>query len=74
MTHLRFVYTTAEVTRIAVFHDYAETVIVQEGVDVAHDIRVRHTPHELHLITTPLLFLGGYVLEPHDLFGGMDHH
>lgn len=65
--YLGFVDTIAEVAGIAVLHDDAQAVLVEEGVYVAHDIRVRHSPQKVNLISTRLLLLDRDILELHNL-------
>lgn len=62
-TRLRLVDAVPEVAGVAVFHDDAQAVLVQEGVGVAHDVGVAHPAQELDLVLAGLLLLRRDVLE-----------
>lgn len=67
ISHLGFVHSIAEVSRVAVLHDDAQAVLVQERVRVAHDVGVTHAAQEFHLVLTGLLLLRRNVLELYHL-------
>lgn len=74
ISYLRFVHAIAEVSRVAVLHNDAQAVLVQERVRVAHDVGVTHAAQEFHLVLAGLLLLRRNVLELYHLatgwFGG----
>lgn len=65
--HLCFVDPVAKVAGVAVLHDDAQAVLVQEGVSVPDDVGVAHASEEFHLVPTGLLLLGGDILQLDDL-------
>lgn len=67
IAHLRFVDPVTKVAGVAVLHDDAQAVLVEEGVGVTDDVGMAHAPEEFHLVPAGLLLLGGDVLQLDDL-------
>lgn len=67
IAHLRFVNPVTKVAGVAVLHDDAQAVLVEEGVGVPDDVGVAHASEEFHLVPAGLLLLGGDVLQLDDL-------
>lgn len=63
ITHLRLVDAVPEIAGVAVLHDNAQAVLVEERVGVAHDVGVAHPAQELNLVLAGLLLLRWDVLE-----------
>lgn len=67
IAHLRFVDPVTKVAGVAVLHDDAQAVLVEEGVGVTDDVGVAHASEEFHLVPAGLLLLGGDILQLDDL-------